>query len=59
MIKDYISKGFSFVIITGGGKTCRNYNNSLRKIVNPSLEDLDWMGIASTRLNAELVRICF
>jgi len=58
-IKEYSEKGFHFVVITGGGKTCRNYNNSLKEIVNPSPEDLDWMGIASTRLNAELVRICF
>jgi uridylate kinase len=58
-IKKYVEKGFHFIIITGGGKTCRNYDNSLKQIVNPSKEDLDWMGIASTRLNAELVRICF
>ena len=58
-IKEYVEKGFHFVVITGGGKTCRNYNNSLKQIVDPSTEDLDWMGIASTRLNAELVRICF
>lgn len=59
LIKDYSSKGFNFSIITGGGKTCRNYNESLKQIVNPSIEDLDWMGIAATRLNAELLRICF
>jgi len=59
LIKDYVARGFRFVIITGGGKTCRNYNNSLKQIVDPSMEDLDWLGIAATRLNAELVRICF
>ena len=59
MVKDYVSQGFSFLIITGGGKLCRRYNDSLKQIVDPSLEDLDWMGIAVTRLNAELVRICF
>lgn len=59
VIKEHTEKGFHFVIITGGGKTCRNYNNSLKQIVNPSAVDLDWMGIASTRLNAELIRICF
>jgi len=58
-IKEYIERGFRFVIITGGGKTCRNYNKSLEQVVDPSLEDLDLMGIAGTRLNAELVRICF
>lgn len=59
MIKEYVSHGYKFLIITGGGKTCRNYNDSLKQIVNPSMEDLDWMGIAATRLNAEFVRICF
>jgi uridylate kinase len=58
-IKDYVSRGYSFVIITGGGKICRRYNDSLKQIVSPSNDDLDWMGISVTRLNAEFVRICF
>jgi len=59
LIKEYVSRGFSFLIITGGGKVCRDYDDSLRKIVNPSNEDLDWLGISATKLNAEFVRICF
>ena len=59
MVKDYTNKGYHFVIITGGGKTCREYNSSLKEIVKPTNEDLDWMGISATRLNAELVRISF
>jgi len=58
-IKEYVSQGYSFLIITGGGRLCRKYNDSLEKIVSPPHEDLDWMGIAVTRLNAEFVRICF
>jgi uridylate kinase len=58
-IKEYILKGFSFVIITGGGKVCRRYNESLKKITTPTTENLDWLGIAATRLNAEFVRIAF
>jgi uridylate kinase len=54
-----VSEGKKFYIITGGGKTCRNYNDSLRNIVSPTNEDLDWLGIAATRLNAEFIRICF
>ena len=57
--KKYISNGFNFLIITGGGKICRKYNDYLKKITNPSNEDLDWLGIATTRLNAEFIRICF
>lgn len=59
VIKDYVKKGYRFIIITGGGKTCRKYNDSLEQIIKPTDEDLDWMGISTTRLNAELVRIAF
>ena len=59
LILKWVSEGKKFYIITGGGKTCRNYNDSLRNIVSPSNEDLDWLGIAATRLNAEFIRICF
>ena len=58
-IREYVEKGFKFLIITGGGKVCRRYNDSLKEIVDASNEDLDWLGISATRLNAELVRICF
>lgn len=58
-IKDYVARGFNFWIITGGGKICREYNDFLKEITLPSNEDLDWLGIAATRLNAELVRLCF
>lgn len=58
-IEEYVLKDFNFLIITGGGKICRKYNDSLKQIVNPSNEDLDWLGISITRVNAELVRISF
>jgi uridylate kinase len=51
--------GKKFIIVTGGGKICRRYNNATREIIDPSNVDLDWLGIAATRLNAELVRIIF
>jgi uridylate kinase len=57
LISEFTKKGFRFVVITGGGHTCRMYNEAISSIVKPTDEDLDWMGIASTRLNAELIRI--
>ena len=57
--REYVEKGYYFVIITGGGKTCRMYNSSLEKIINPTDEELDWLGIFVTRLNAELIKISF
>ncbi|MCJ7687048.1 MAG: UMP kinase [Desulfobacteraceae bacterium] len=48
-----------FMIICGGGKICRNYQNAAKEIADVSKEDLDWIGISATRLNAELVRSIF
>lgn len=59
LILSHISKGKKFVIITGGGKICRKYQNVAQELSNPSPEDLDWIGIASLKLNAELLRVLF
>src|SRR5574344_2121202 len=56
-IKEYVDKGYEFVLITGGGKISRNYSNTLKEIANPTNEDLDWLGIAVTRVNAEFIRV--
>ncbi len=58
-IKEYVNKGFYFLIITGGGRTARNYTIAAKEISNPTNEDLDWIGIETTRINAEFVRVCF
>ena len=56
LILDYTKKGNRVILICGGGDTCRHYQKS-GKIVNPKItdRDLDWIGIATTKLNAELV----
>lgn len=56
IILDFIKKGNRVILICGGGNTCRKYQQAAR-IVNPKVKDrdLDWMGIATTKLNAELV----
>jgi uridylate kinase len=54
-----VIKGKKFVIITGGGKICRKYQEVAKEIGTPSNEDLDWIGIASLKLNAELLRVIF
>ncbi len=59
LIVSYLGKGKKFIIITGGGKICRKYQDVLKKLEKPSLEDLDWLGIYSTRFNAEFVKILF
>ena len=59
LIISQIKLGKKFVIITGGGKICRRYNEAAKLLSSPSDEDLDWIGIASLRLNAQLVRVVF
>jgi len=48
--------GKKFVIITGGGKTCRRYQAAAKKVFKLTANDLDWLGLHSTKLNGHLVR---
>ncbi len=50
---------YRFIIVVGGGKTCRDYQDVARSITHPTEDDLDWIGIAATHLNAELLRSVF
>jgi uridylate kinase len=59
LILSHVAKGKKFVIITGGGKIARKYQAAAKEISNPVDEDLDWIGIASLKLNAELMRVVF
>jgi len=59
LILSHVEKGKKFVIITGGGKVCRKYIKVAKELSKPSDEDLDWIGIASLKLNAELLRVIF
>ena len=59
LILDYVSRGFRFVLIAGGGKTARKYQNAANEITPLTTDDMDWLGIHSTRLNAHLLRSVF
>lgn len=59
LIETQVAKGKKFVIITGGGKICRKYQEAAKSISNPSDTDLDLIGIRALNLNAELVRTLF
>lgn len=52
-------KGNRFILITGGGKLCRDFQISLKAVTKPSDVDLDWLGIASTWLHADFIRLMF
>lgn len=47
------------IIVCGGGKTCRIYQDAVDKIVKVTNDSKDWIGITATRLNAELVKQMF
>ncbi len=55
----YIRKGFRFILIVGGGKTARRYQSAAAHVAQVSADDLDWLGIHSTRLNGHLMRTIF
>ncbi|OGY86835.1 MAG: hypothetical protein A2233_05285 [Candidatus Kerfeldbacteria bacterium RIFOXYA2_FULL_38_24] len=54
-----IEQDFQFVIFTGGGKTCRKYQEAASAIVPMTDQQLDWLGIHSSRLNAQLIKTIF
>ncbi|MBI4144537.1 UMP kinase [Candidatus Woesearchaeota archaeon] len=59
LLLSFLPKAFRFIIIAGGGKTARKYQQAARSIVKLSRDDLDWIGIHCTRLNAHLLRTIF
>jgi uridylate kinase len=50
-----------FFIVAGGGATARHYRDGGREVVGHELthDDLDWLGIHASRLNAHLIRTIF
>ncbi len=54
-------KNRQFFLIVGGGSTTRHYQNAAGGVIGSRLthDDLDWLGIHATRLNAHLIRTIF
>lgn len=59
LIIKHIKRGKRFIIISGGGKTSRKYQRAASNIVRLKRDDVDWIGIHATRLNAHLLRTIF
>ena len=60
VVLNFIKKrGNKLMIICGGGRMSRDYQKAAGKIAKLNLEDVDWLGIHSTRLNAHLLRTIF
>lgn len=53
-------KNRQFFLVVGGGATARHYRDAGKKVIGHLTEDdLDWLGIHATRLNAHLIRTIF
>jgi uridylate kinase len=60
LVLHYTKYGNRVILICGGGNTSRHYQQMAKKVdAKVSGPDLDWIGIAATRLNAELVSAIF
>lgn len=62
-IKEYLENNNKkkVIIVTGGGAPARHYQQAYREIMGESSlpEQADWIGIAATRLNAQLLKAVF
>lgn len=59
IISARVKKGEKFILVIGGGATCRAYQDAAKQVVPMSSDDLDWLGIKTTIFNAEFVRTLF
>ncbi len=59
LILKHVRRGKRFIIITGGGKTCRRYQKAAARISKLTKTDLDWLGIHSTIFNAQFLKTMF
>jgi uridylate kinase len=57
-VLEWVKKGKKFLIFVGGGKIARKYQKAAKEFKVKS-EELDWIGIFATILNAQLVKSIF
>lgn len=59
LILNQLKQNKKFFLVAGGGTTARKYSQAANKVVKIEPDDLDWLGIHSSRLNAHLLRTIF
>jgi uridylate kinase len=60
LIREEVVKGKRFLLVAGGGKLCRHYQEAGKTVIgNLNSQDLDWLGIHVTHLNGHLLRTIF
>ena len=58
-IVERVEEGERFILIAGGGKVARKYQQAAADVSEIDDEEKDWLGVHSTRLNAHLLRTIF
>lgn len=59
MILTLTKRGYRFVLVCGGGSTCRQYQSAAKAVEKLSAKDLDLIGIQTTRFNAFFIKTIF
>ena len=59
IILKYANKKHKFIIICGGGKLARNFQQAASKRKKLSNRELDWLGIKATKINAYSLKTIF
>ncbi len=52
-----VQQGERFILVIGGGGTARSYQAALKGVIKTDNTTLDWLGIHTTILNAQFVRL--
>jgi uridylate kinase len=55
----FLQRGTRFVLVIGGGKLARRFQEAAHNVSKLADEDKDWIGIHATRLNGHLLRTIF
>ncbi|HEX4104083.1 MAG TPA: UMP kinase [Candidatus Paceibacterota bacterium] len=58
-IGPFLRRGTKFVLVVGGGRLARRFQEAAHAVSRVTDEDKDWLGIHATRLNAHLLRTVF
>ncbi len=55
------NKNRQFFLVVGGGQIARHYRDAGKEVIGHelTLDDLDWLGVHATRMNAQLLRTIF
>jgi uridylate kinase len=55
----FLRRGMKFVLVVGGGRLARRFQQAAHEVAHVTDKDKDWLGIHATRLNAHLLRTIF